>query len=83
LFSTDLFKNIVTFRKEDATIQFPTFEAGASGDIRFQFMTTAMDGILVQNTGRFDFIEVRLLCKSSTALLFVVITTFENLLLKC
>lgn len=59
----DLFTNIVTFRKEDATIQFPTFEAGASGDIRLQFMTTAMDGILLQNTGQFDFIEVRLVCE--------------------
>jgi len=58
-----LFTNIVTFRKEDATIQFPTFKAGASGDIRFQFMTTAMDGILLQNTGKFDFIEVRLVCE--------------------
>jgi len=62
----DLFTNIVTFRKEDATIQFPTFEAGASGDIRLQFMTTAMDGILLQNTGKFDFIEIRLVCESST-----------------
>jgi len=61
---TGLFNNIVTFRKEDATIQFPTFKAGASGDIRFHFKTTAMDGILLQNTGQFDFIEVRLVCES-------------------
>jgi len=60
---TDLFTNVVTFRKEDATIEFPTFDAGASGDIRFQFMTTAMDGILLQNTGQFDFIEVRIVCE--------------------
>ena len=66
--STGLFTNIVTFRKEDATISFPTFKAGASGDIRFQFMTTAMDGILVQNTGPFDFIEVRLVCELHAAL---------------
>ena len=65
--STDLFTNIVTFRKEDATLQFPTFQAGASGDIRFQFMTTAMDGIILQNTGQFDFIEVRIVCELSYA----------------
>jgi contactin associated protein-like 2 len=55
-----MFTNIVTFRKEDATIEFPTFDAAASGDIRFQFMTTATNGIFLQNTGAFDFIEVRL-----------------------
>jgi contactin associated protein-like 2 len=55
-----MFNNIVTFRKEDATIEFPTFDAKTSGDIRFQFMTTTSNGIFLQNTGPYDFIEVRL-----------------------
>lgn len=58
-----MFENIVTFRKEDATIEFPTFDGATSGDIRFQFRTTAMQGIILQNTGPFDFIEVQLSCK--------------------
>lgn len=53
----------MTFRKEDATIEFPTFDGATSGDIRFQFRTTAMQGIILQNTGPFDFIEVQLSCK--------------------
>ena len=59
----DMFDNIVTFRKQDATITFPTFEGRTSGDIRFQFKTTQMNGILLQNTGNFHFIEVKLVCK--------------------
>jgi len=55
-----LYTNIITFSKTDATVEFPTFDAKASGDIRFQFMTTAMNGIFLQNTGLYDFIEVRL-----------------------
>jgi len=63
LFFLELYTNIITFRKTDATVEFPTFDAAASGDIRFQFMTTAMNGIFLQNTGQYDFIEVRLVCK--------------------
>jgi len=77
---TALFTNIVTFRKEDATIQFPTFEAGDSGDIRFQFMTTAMDGILLQNTGPYDFIEVRLVCEFIITLNHAVFVDLVHLL---
>lgn len=61
----ELYTNIVTFRKADATIEFPTFNAATSGDIRFQFMTTAMNGIFLQCTGTYDFVEVRLVCKYS------------------
>ncbi|XP_050406137.1 neurexin-4 [Patella vulgata] len=56
----DLFDNVVTFRKADATIEFATFEADNAGDIWFQFRTTTSDGIMIHNTGPVDFIEVRL-----------------------
>ena len=58
-----MFTNIVTFRKEDATIELPTYQGNTSGDIRFQMKTTAMDGIILQNTGPYDFIEVRIVCE--------------------
>ena len=59
----DMFDNMVTFRKPDATIEFPTFDAATSGDIRFQFKTTAENGIFLQNTGESHFIEVKLVCE--------------------
>ena len=59
----DMFDNMVTFRKPDATIEFPTFDAATSGDIRFQFRTTAENGIFLQNIGVSHFIEVKLVCK--------------------
>ena len=59
----DMFDNMVTFRKPDATIEFPTFDAATSGDIRFQFRTTAENGIFLQNIGDSHFIEVKLVCK--------------------
>lgn len=55
-----LFDNTVTFRKKDATVEFDTFDAATSGDIRFQFKTTAFDGILIHNTGPHHFIEIKL-----------------------
>ena len=58
-----LFDNTITFRKTDATIELPTFEGGVSGDIRFQFKTTTENGILLQNTGSYHFIELKLVCK--------------------
>ena len=58
-----LFDNIVTFRKADATIEFPTFDAATSGDMRFQFKTTQPDGVFLQNTGNHHFIEVKLVCE--------------------
>ena len=63
LFLAALFDNIITFRKKDATIELPTFEAATSGDIRFQFRTTTENGIFLQNTGQSHFIEVKLVCK--------------------
>lgn len=58
---TDLFDNVVTFRKSDSTLEFATFEADNSGDIWFQFKTTARDGVMIHNIGPQDFIQVRLL----------------------
>jgi contactin associated protein-like 2 len=58
-----MYKNVITFRKEDATIELPTFEAATSGDIRFEFKTTQENGIFLQNTGPHHFIEVKLVCK--------------------
>jgi len=55
-----LFLNIVTFRREDATIELPTYTGIVTGDIRFQFRTTVLNGIILQNTGQLNFIEVRL-----------------------
>ncbi|KAL5009720.1 hypothetical protein ScPMuIL_012025 [Solemya velum] len=57
----NLFDNVVTFRKADATLEFGTFEAENSGDIWFQFKTTARDGVMIHNTGPRDFIQVRIL----------------------
>ena len=56
----------MTFHKTDATIEFPTFDSTTSGDIRFQFKTTATDGIFLVNTGPLDFIEVKLVCEYYT-----------------
>lgn len=64
-----LFDNTITFRKMDATIELPTFEAGVSGDIRFQFKTTTENGIFLQNTGAYHFIELKLVCKCSVLVL--------------
>lgn len=62
---TDLLDNVITFRKSDATIKLATFEAEPSGDIWFQFKTTAPDGVMLHNIGASldgvsDFIQVRL-----------------------
>ena len=63
LCASDMYNNIITFRKVDATVEFETFAATVSGDIYFQFRTTILSGIILQNTGEFDFIEVRIVCK--------------------
>ena len=67
-----LFENVITFRKADATVEFPPFNAATSGDIRFEFRTTAYDGIFLQNTGTFDFIEIKLVCECSLHVLVVL-----------
>lgn len=60
-----LYDNTVTFRKADAIITVPSFEAKIAGDIRFQFKTgfdsaTFGSAIIVQNVGydNGDLIEV-------------------------
>ncbi|CAF1038539.1 unnamed protein product [Rotaria sp. Silwood1] len=62
-----LYDNTVTFRKADAIITVPPFEAKVAGDIRFQFKTgfdsaTFGSAIIVQNVGydNGDLIEIRL-----------------------
>ncbi|XP_022697200.1 neurexin-4-like [Varroa jacobsoni] len=54
----DLFDNVITFRYSDATIEIPRFNWAHSGDIYFQFRTTAENGILVHSKGYQDFIKV-------------------------
>jgi hypothetical protein len=54
-----LYENVVTFRKADAIITVPPFEAKVAGDIRFQFQTgfdsaTFGSAIMLQNIGHND-----------------------------
>uniref|UniRef100_A0A8W8NFG0 Neurexin-4 n=2 Tax=Magallana gigas TaxID=29159 RepID=A0A8W8NFG0_MAGGI len=44
--------------KPDASIKLSTFEAEPSGDIWFQFKTTAFDGIMVHQSGKPDFVKI-------------------------
>ncbi|KAH3699242.1 hypothetical protein DPMN_074198 [Dreissena polymorpha] len=55
--------NVITFRKADAVLEFPTFDGDKAGDIWFQFKTTAMDGVMIHNTGETenDFIQIRMI----------------------
>ncbi len=62
-----LYDNTVTFRKADAIITVPPFQAKIAGDIRFQFKTgfasaTFGSAIIVQNVGYDDgdLIEVKI-----------------------
>lgn len=59
----NLLDNVITFRKHDATLEFPTFEGDKAGDIWFQFKTTAMDGVMIHDTGdtENDFIQIRMI----------------------
>ncbi|XP_012266909.1 neurexin-4 isoform X2 [Athalia rosae] len=54
----DLFKNVVTFRVVDATINLPTFDIGHSGDIYFEFKTTIHDAVIIHSKGPTDYIKV-------------------------
>lgn len=54
----NVFDNVVTFRKADATIDLPRFDVGHSGDFYFEFKTTARDGCLIHAKGPEDFIKV-------------------------
>ncbi|XP_012283135.1 neurexin-4 isoform X1 [Orussus abietinus] len=54
----DLFKNVVTFRIVDATINLPTFDIGHSGDIYFEFKTTIENAVMIHSKGPTDYIKV-------------------------
>lgn len=58
---------MITFRKADAILEFPTFEGDKAGDIWFQFKTTASDGVMIHDTGDTDddFIQIRMISKFS------------------
>ena len=68
----ELLDNVITFRKMDATLEFPTFEGDKAGDIWFQFKTTAMTGVFVHDTGETeqDMIQIRLVSKSAYMISF-------------
>jgi len=56
-----MYDNAVTFYVKGARLTLPTFPGRQSGDIRFQFRTTATSGLFLRNDGVGKvFIEVRL-----------------------
>ena len=62
---SDLLDNVITFRKSDATLEFPTFPGDKGGDIWFQFKTTTMAGVMIHDTSETgsDFIQIRMISK--------------------
>ncbi|XP_011876421.1 PREDICTED: neurexin-4 isoform X2 [Vollenhovia emeryi] len=54
----NLFKNVVTFRVVDATINLPTFDIGHSGDIYFEFKTTMPNAVIIHSKGPTDYIKI-------------------------
>lgn len=56
----NIYDNVVTFRQLDATINYPTFDMGHSGDIYFEFRTSAETGVFVHSIGPTDYIKVAL-----------------------
>ncbi|XP_042220113.1 neurexin-4-like isoform X3 [Homarus americanus] len=54
----NIFDNVVTFRRADATIKLPRFDMGHSGDIYFEFKTTSRDGCLIHAKGPMDYMKV-------------------------
>ncbi|KAK7023363.1 putative band 4.1 ues' binding motif [Halocaridina rubra] len=54
----NVFDNVITFRKADATISLPRFDMAHSGDIYFEFKTTTRDGFLIHTKGSLDYIKV-------------------------
>ncbi|XP_057341760.1 neurexin-4 isoform X1 [Microplitis mediator] len=54
----DLFQNVVTFRKADATIDLPTFDMGHNGDIYFEFKTTVENAVIIHSIGPSDNIQI-------------------------
>lgn len=57
----DLFNNVVTFRIADATINLPPFDMGHSGDIYFEFKTTAENAVLFHAKGPSDYIKLSII----------------------
>lgn len=57
----DLFKNVVTFRVSDSTINLPPFDMGHSGDIYFEFRTTIENAVLFHATGPTDNIKLSII----------------------
>ena len=55
---------MVTFRKADANLRLPPFDMGHSGDIFFEFKTTARDGCLMHARGPTDFIKISIVGKN-------------------
>ena len=58
-----LFDNVVTFRRDDAVIELPTFDMGLSGDIYFEFKTTSEKTMIIIHSqgSNGDFIKVSLI----------------------
>ncbi|XP_065217760.1 neurexin-4 isoform X3 [Planococcus citri] len=65
----DLFSNVITFRKSDATLNLPTFDFGYDGDIYFEFRTTKESGVLVNSKGPEDEILIEL--REGNSILFM------------
>lgn len=65
-----LFDNVITFHYLDATVDLPTFDMGHSGDIYFQFKTTAENGVLIHSKGPTDYIQVKLVEGSQIKFLY-------------
>ncbi|GAB6032060.1 hypothetical protein CHUAL_010426 [Chamberlinius hualienensis] len=53
-----MYDNVVTFKHSDATINYPTFDMGHSGDIYFEFRTTQENGVLIHSIGPTDYIKI-------------------------
>ncbi|XP_053372962.1 neurexin-4-like [Mercenaria mercenaria] len=58
----NMFDNVITFRKTDATLEFETLIGGKAWDIWFQFKTTATDGVMIHDTDDTEdnFLQIRL-----------------------
>jgi hypothetical protein len=64
LIVTDLFNNVITFRVADASINLPTFDMGHSGDIYFEFKTTAENAVIIHSKGPSDYIKISIIGKT-------------------
>jgi hypothetical protein len=66
---TDLFNNVVTFRVADSSINLPSFDMGHSGDIYFEFRTTAENAVIIHSKGPTDYIKISIIGKSKLNLI--------------